>query len=122
MPDISPPHPTNHHRFSPPSGCCWAFGGVSAASDRACISTNGSIAVPFSAQDTCFNAERSGCNGGQVETPWTFFKKTGVVTGTQVLGDSVTPKTDPFDGEDLCAAWSLLRGLERVWSDEIQFG
>merc|ERR1719487_822821 len=39
-------------------GCCWAFAGAEAASDRMCISTNASIQVPLSAQDVCF------CAGG----------------------------------------------------------
>merc|ERR1719183_1734905 len=48
-------------------GCCWAFAGASAASDRLCISTNGSIAVPLSAYDVCFCAQDDGCNGGQID-------------------------------------------------------
>lgn len=88
-------------------GCCWAFGAASAASDRLCISTNGTIAVPLSSQDTCFNAQRSGCNGGQLDTPWEFFKNTGVVTGTQNLEDLADAKSDPFWGENLCSAFSL---------------
>ncbi|GMH69804.1 hypothetical protein TrRE_jg13315 [Triparma retinervis] len=88
-------------------GCCWAFGAASAASDRACISSNATIAVPFSAQDTCFNAQRSGCNGGQLDTPWEFFKNEGVVTGTQSLEDSADTPSDPFFGANLCSAFSL---------------
>ena len=88
-------------------GCCWAFGAASAASDRACISTNGTIALPFSAQDTCFNAQRAGCNGGQLDTPWEFFKSTGVVTGTQSLEDKADTPNDPFFGANLCSAYSL---------------
>merc|ERR1719271_1652421 len=42
-------------------GCCWAFGGASAASDRMCISSNATIAVPLSAQDVCFCASMDGC-------------------------------------------------------------
>ncbi|GMI46188.1 hypothetical protein TrCOL_g4033 [Triparma columacea] len=88
-------------------GCCWAFGAASAASDRACISSNATIAVPFSAQDTCFNAQRSGCNGGQLDTPWEFFKNEGVVTGTQNLVDTADTPSDPFFGANLCSAFSL---------------
>jgi len=88
-------------------GCCWAFGAASAASDRLCISTNGTVALPLSAQDTCFNAQRSGCNGGQLDTPWEFFKNTGVVTGTQQLEDVADSPSDPFDGMNLCSAFSL---------------
>ena len=41
--------------------------------------------MPFSAQDVCFNAESSGCNGGTLYTPWSFIHTTGVVTGGQYL-------------------------------------
>merc|ERR1712086_1081741 len=47
-------------------GCCWAFAGASAASDRLCIATNGSIQVPLSAQDVCFCSSPDGCQGGQI--------------------------------------------------------
>ena len=126
------------HRDQSNCGCCWAFAGASAASDRLCISTNGTVAVPLSAQvisqvdlafqqaaivnqgvprgppsllghhlplppphqhnlcnqlcahihvcshrvhppsrfalpscqDVCFNANRNGCGGGAIHTPW----------------------------------------------------
>ena len=45
-------------------GCCWAFAGVEAGSDRMCIATNGSLLVPLSAQDVCFNSNSDGCDGG----------------------------------------------------------
>ena len=35
-------------------GCCWAFGGAEAASDRMCIATNASLMLPLSAQEVCF--------------------------------------------------------------------
>ncbi|GMI29310.1 hypothetical protein TeGR_g212 [Tetraparma gracilis] len=88
-------------------GCCWAFGAASAASDRMCISTNGTLALPLSAQDTCFNAEYNGCGGGQLDTPWEFFKNTGVVTGTQSLEDTADTPADPFFGANLCSAFSM---------------
>merc|ERR1719313_1689596 len=64
-------------------GCCWAFAAASAASDRLCISTNGSIAVPLSAQDVCFCASMDGCQGGQITTPWNHIASAGAVTGGQ---------------------------------------
>merc|ERR1719420_1238412 len=48
-------------------GCCWAFGGVEAASDRMCIASNGTLMLPLSAQDVCFNANPDGCQGGQID-------------------------------------------------------
>ena len=90
-------------------GCCWAFGAASAASDRACVASGGSIVVPFSAQDVCFNAESSGCNGGSLLTPWTFILDTGVVSGGQNAADVADPKSDPFDDthDEYCSAFSL---------------
>lgn len=64
-------------------GCCWAFAGASAASDRLCISTNGTVAVPLSAQDVCFCSSFDGCDGGQIDTPWQYISDTGSVTGGQ---------------------------------------
>jgi len=64
-------------------GCCWAFAGASAASDRLCIATNGSVAVPLSAQDVCFCASDDGCDGGQIDTPWQYISESGAVTGGQ---------------------------------------
>merc|ERR1719453_1370004 len=64
-------------------GCCWAFAGASAASDRLCISTNGSIAVPLSAQDVCFCSSDDGCDGGQIDAPWDYIAQEGAVTGGQ---------------------------------------
>merc|ERR1719502_873138 len=81
-------------------GCCWAFAGASAASDRLCISTNGTIAVPLSSQDVCFNSNFDGCDGGQISTPWSYISRKGVVTGGQVDGSG------PF-GSGLCSSFSL---------------
>ena len=52
-------------------GCCWAFGGAEAASDRMCIATKAKLQMPLSANDVCFNAGgifSSGCNGDQIST------------------------------------------------------
>jgi cathepsin B len=62
-------------------GCCWAFGGAEAASDRMCIASDGAMNMPLSAQDVCFNSNFNGCGGGQITTPWSYIKRTGVVTG-----------------------------------------
>merc|ERR1740117_2705128 len=72
-------------------GCCWAFGGTEAATDRMCISSKGKMLFPLSAQDVCFNGGFGlfGCNGGQISTPWAYIKRKGVVTGGQYNGSSV---------------------------------
>jgi cathepsin B len=92
-------------------GCCWAFGGASAASDRACIASNATILVPFSAQDICFNSNSNGCGGGSIDTPWSYILSTGVVTGTQNLEDLAVdeglPPSDPFYGQGFCSSYSL---------------
>jgi cathepsin B len=67
-------------------GCCWAFAGAEAASDRMCISTKAQMLLPLSAQDVCFCASFDGCDGGQITTPWNFIKNKGSVTGGQYNG------------------------------------
>merc|ERR1719226_51117 len=81
-------------------GCCWAFAGAEAASDRMCIASNGSLMMPLSAEDVCFCSESNGCGGGQIDTPWEYIQQTGAVTGGQYHG------TGPF-GEGLCSDFSL---------------
>jgi len=86
-------------------GCCWAFAGASAASDRMCIATNATIMLPLSAQDICFNSNEDGCDGGQIGTPWSYVQSTGAVTGSQQQPDD--GKTDPFKGMGYCSSFSL---------------
>merc|ERR1712232_30294 len=84
-------------------GCCWAFAGAEAASDRMCISTNATIMYPLSAEDVCFCGAglfSQGCNGGQINTPWDYIKRTGAVTGGQYQGSG------PF-GKGLCYDFSM---------------
>jgi len=84
-------------------GCCWAFAGAEAASDRMCIATNATIMYPLSAEDVCFCGSgffSQGCNGGQISTPWSYIKRTGAVTGGQYHG------TGPF-GKGLCYDFSM---------------
>jgi len=81
-------------------GCCWAFAGAEAASDRMCIASKGKTMVPISAQDVCFNANPDGCDGGMIDTPWSYIKSSGAVSGGQYQG------TGPF-GQGLCSDFSL---------------
>merc|ERR1712086_1104759 len=82
-------------------GCCWAFAGASAASDRLCISSEGKIAVPLSAQDICFCSNSDGCQGGQISTPWDYIASTGAVTGGQqpFIAGTAGEDPDPFPAE-----------------------
>jgi len=99
-------------------GCCWAFAGAEAASDRMCIATNASKMVPLSAQDVCFNGGglmSMGCDGGQIDSPWAYLKEgkgdnddddkkhkgsKGAVSGGQYQGSG------PF-GPGMCADFSM---------------
>merc|ERR1712072_1132695 len=88
-------------------GCCWAFGGASAASDRLCIATNGSVQVPLSANEICFCASDDGCDGGFVSAPWDHIKKKGTVTGQQQTLTIKTTNPDPFANDGFCSKFSL---------------
>jgi cathepsin B len=83
-------------------GCCWAFGGAEAASDRMCIATKAELIMPLSANDVCFNVRgfSMGCNGGQISSPWDYIKRTGAVTGGNYNN------TGPFGG-GWCSAFPL---------------
>lgn len=81
-------------------GCCWAFAGAEAASDRMCIASNASLLMPLSAEDVCFCGSDDGCGGGFVEEPWDYIRLHGAVTGSQYQG------TGPF-GTGMCADFSL---------------
>ena len=80
-------------------GCCWAFGGAEAASDRMCIASNASLVYPLSAQDVCFCASFNGCGGGMIMAPWTHIKRAGAVTG------GLYKNSGPYTG--MCADFSL---------------
>merc|ERR1719181_614642 len=64
-------------------GCCWAFAGAEVASDRLCISTDGAVKVPLSAQEICFCGSTDGCNGGFIQEPFDYITESGAVTGGQ---------------------------------------
>merc|ERR1712048_488131 len=81
-------------------GCCWAFAGAEAASDRMCIASNATYMIPLSAQDVCFCGSDDGCNGGFIDEPWDYIKESGAVTGGQYQGSG------PF-GAGMCSAFSL---------------
>ena len=82
-------------------GCCWAFGAAESASDRLCVATNASVAIPLSAEELCFCASEDGCDGGEPEEAWQRIKKHGLATGGQVNS------TGPFGGLGLCSSFTL---------------
>mmetsp|Transcript_111338 Transcript_111338/g.300325 ORF Transcript_111338/g.300325 Transcript_111338/m.300325 type:complete len:453 (-) Transcript_111338:140-1498(-) len=81
-------------------GCCWAFAGVEAASDRMCITSNATLMLPLSDQDVCFCGSDDGCGGGMIDEPWDYIKQHGAVTGGQYQG------TGAF-GKGMCSDFSL---------------
>eukprot|EP00419_Tripos_fusus_P056033 CAMPEP_0172812004 /NCGR_PEP_ID=MMETSP1075-20121228/9765_1 /TAXON_ID=2916 /ORGANISM="Ceratium fusus, Strain PA161109" /LENGTH=376 /DNA_ID=CAMNT_0013651503 /DNA_START=65 /DNA_END=1195 /DNA_ORIENTATION=- len=90
-------------------GCCWAFAGAEAASDRMCIATNGTKMVPLSDQDVCFNGGgllSRGCSGGQITTPWSFIRKGGLFGGKGAVSGGQYQGTGPF-GKGLCSDFSM---------------
>merc|ERR1719230_934887 len=90
-------------------GCCWAFAGAEAASDRMCIATNATMMVPLSAQDVCFNGGglmSMGCNGGQISSPWNFIKKGGWFGGKGAVSGGQYQGSGPF-GKGMCSDFSL---------------
>merc|ERR1712159_400564 len=90
-------------------GCCWAFAGAEAGSDRMCIATNASMMVPLSAQDVCFNGGgfmSMGCNGGQITSPWSYMKKGGMFGGKGAVSGGQYQGSGPF-GKGLCSDFSL---------------
>merc|ERR1719272_1719649 len=90
-------------------GCCWAFAGAEAASDRMCISTNATIVVPLSAQDVCFNGGgfmSHGCSGGQITSPWSYMKKGGFFGGKGAVSGGQYQGSGPF-GKGMCSDFSM---------------
>lgn len=90
-------------------GCCWAFAGAEAGSDRMCIATNATMMVPLSAQDVCFNGGglmSRGCNGGQISAPWSYLKKGGFFGGKGAVSGGQYEGSGPF-GKGLCSDFSM---------------
>jgi len=79
-------------------GSCWALGAVEAATDRACIALSGNNAPRFSEEDLlacCGFSCGMGCDGGYPSGAWSWFTKTGIVTG------------GPYGDRTWCYAYSL---------------
>merc|ERR1719169_188567 len=90
-------------------GCCWAFAGAEAASDRMCIATNATKMVPLSAQDVCFNGGgfmSMGCNGGQITSPWSYMKKGSLFGGKGAVSGGQYQGSGPF-GKGMCSDFSM---------------
>jgi len=97
----------NHIRDQSNCGSCWAHGTTEALNDRTCIATGGNFQKLLSVADTtgCCNGTECfsfGCNGGQIGTPWGWFRRTGVVTG----GD--------FGDNEQCYDYTMARCAHHV--------
>jgi cathepsin B len=64
-------------------GSCWAFGAVTAMSDRLCIHSHGAFKGHVSAENllSCCYTCGHGCNGGFPGMAWDYWKHKGLVTG-----------------------------------------
>jgi len=64
-------------------GSCWAFGAVTAMSDRICIHSKGKMHVHVSSEDllSCCYSCGFGCNGGFPGAAWSYWTKKGLVSG-----------------------------------------
>ncbi|XP_023332294.1 cathepsin B isoform X2 [Eurytemora carolleeae] len=64
-------------------GSCWAFGAVTAMSDRICIHSNGKMNAHVSSENllSCCYSCGFGCNGGFPGAAWSYWTKKGLVTG-----------------------------------------
>merc|ERR1711971_1283354 len=66
-------------------GSCWAFGAVTAMSDRICIHSKGEQHVHVSSENllSCCYSCGFGCNGGFPGAAWSFWTRKGLVSGGQ---------------------------------------
>lgn len=63
-------------------GSCWAFGAVSAMSDRICIASGDrKLQVTLSAEDLNSCSGGYGCNGGDPSDAWQYYIDSGIVSG-----------------------------------------
>jgi len=64
-------------------GSCWAFGAVTAMSDRLCIHSKGKEHAHVSSENllSCCYSCGFGCNGGFPGAAWAFWQRKGLVSG-----------------------------------------
>jgi len=64
-------------------GSCWAVAAAEAMTDRTCIKSNGAQTPELAAEDvlSCCGSCGMGCGGGFPSAAWSYWDKTGVVTG-----------------------------------------
>lgn len=70
-------------------GSCWAFGAVTAMTDRVCIASNGSKHFHFSAEDLlACSSPKDGCRGGYITDAWEYWVESGIVSGGEYNSSS----------------------------------
>jgi len=62
-------------------GSCWAFGAVTAMSDRLCIHSGENVHVSSENLLSCCYSCGFGCNGGFPGAAWAFWQRKGLVSG-----------------------------------------
>ncbi|KAL9643766.1 hypothetical protein ABK040_016068 [Willaertia magna] len=80
-------------------GSCWAFSASEVLSDRFCIDSNGKVNVTLSPQYlvSCDSYDL-GCDGGNLNTVWSWMKSYGIVT------DNCLPYTSGNGDNGVCPA------------------
>lgn len=64
-------------------GSCWAFAGSTSLAMRFCVASKGAINVVLSPQDSISCDDGNwGCDGGNREYTWDYYKTTGIVSET----------------------------------------
>lgn len=121
-------------------GSCWAFGAVTAMSDRICIASNQTRQDRISAEDLlscCGFRCGMGCNGGFPSGAWSYWVSYGLVTG-DVYGDKtwckpyslkpcdhhVTGKYDPCEGDASTPSCEsqCQTGYSATYDKDLRFG
>merc|ERR1711971_1482366 len=98
-------------------GSCWAFGAVTAMSDRICIHSKGEQHVHVSSENllSCCYSCGFGCNGGFPGAAWPYWKRKGLDSGGQygtMIGVMVVPSRSSEDATIVALRVELLQDYQ----------
>merc|ERR1711971_349287 len=98
-------------------GSCWAFGAVTAMSDRICIHSNGKQHAHVSSENllSCCYSCGFGCNGGFPGAAWSYWKRKGLVSGGQygtMIGVMVVPSRSSEEATIVALRVELLQDYQ----------